>query len=80
MRELRPSVAIARGTGRVATLPYSLREDLDAVTFTPIGGKGPMTWADSLIANYTDGIVVLHRGRIVYERYFGALRSLKRLV
>jgi len=32
-----------------------------------------MTWADSLIANYTDGIVILHRGRIVYERYLGAL-------
>ena len=32
-----------------------------------------MTWAESLDANYTDGIVVLHRGRIVYERYFGAL-------
>jgi CubicO group peptidase (beta-lactamase class C family) len=32
-----------------------------------------MTWADSLLANYTDGIVVLHRGRIVYEPYFGAL-------
>ena len=32
-----------------------------------------MTWAQSLDANYTDGILVLHRGRIVYERYFGAL-------
>jgi CubicO group peptidase (beta-lactamase class C family) len=34
-----------------------------------------MTWADSLVANYTDGIIVLHRGRIVYERYFGALTA-----
>jgi hypothetical protein len=33
-----------------------------------------MTWAESLAVNHTDGIVVLHRGRIVYERYFGALR------
>ena len=32
-----------------------------------------MTWEQSLAANYTDGIVILHRGRIVYERYFGAL-------
>ena len=32
-----------------------------------------MTWGESLLANYTDGILVLHRGRIVYERYFGVL-------
>ena len=32
-----------------------------------------MTWAESLLANYTDGILILHRGRIVYERYFGVL-------
>jgi hypothetical protein len=34
-----------------------------------------MTWEASLAASYTDGIVVLHRGRIVYERYFGVLRD-----
>lgn len=32
-----------------------------------------MTWEQSLKANYTDGILVLHRGQVVYERYFGAL-------
>ena len=32
-----------------------------------------MSWAQSLEANYTDAIVVLHRGRVVYERYFGVM-------
>jgi hypothetical protein len=32
-----------------------------------------MSWRESLEANYTDGIVILHSGQIVYERYFGAL-------
>ena len=32
-----------------------------------------MTWAQSLAANYTDGIVVLHNGAVVYERYAGCL-------
>jgi CubicO group peptidase (beta-lactamase class C family) len=45
------------------------------VTFTPIGQRTPMTWAAAFDANYTDGIVVLHRGRIVYERYAGALTA-----
>jgi CubicO group peptidase (beta-lactamase class C family) len=74
-RELVPTVEVSRGTAPVYELPRAERTDLDAVTFTPIGGNAPMTWAESLVQNYTDGIVVLHRGRIVYERYFGALKS-----
>ena len=75
MREFRPTVAVSRGSGPVWNLPSALRSDLDGVTWVPMGGTTPLTWADSLLANYTDGIVVLHRGRIVYEKYFGALSS-----
>ena len=53
----------------------ALRADIDAVSFQPMGRADTMTWAQSLDANYTDGIVVLHRGRIVYERYFGVLTA-----
>lgn len=74
-REFHPTVEVPRGAGPVSRLPAALRSDLDAVTFVPMGATKPVTWADSLIANYTDGIVVLHRGRIVYERYFGALSA-----
>jgi CubicO group peptidase (beta-lactamase class C family) len=73
-RELVPTVEVSRGSGAVAELPRAERGDLDAVTFTPLGGGAPMTWAESLVQNYTDGIVVLHHGRIVYERYLGALK------
>jgi CubicO group peptidase (beta-lactamase class C family) len=72
-RELRPTTLVSRGTSPSRPLVAAERKDLDAVTFLPIGGKMPMSWADSLVANHTDGIVVLHHGRIVYERYFGAL-------
>lgn len=71
-RQLRPTVKIARD-GPISPLPHAGRSDLDAVTFTPTGGSAPMSWQQSLLANYTDGIIVLHKGRIVYERYFGAL-------
>ncbi len=74
-REVMPSAEVLRGTGPVAPLARAERDDLDAVTFMPLGGSTKLTWADSLAANYTDGIVVLHRGRIVYERYFGALAA-----
>ncbi len=72
-RELMPTVAVPRGSGPIWELPSVPRADLDAVTFVPLGGGAPMTWADAFVVNYTDGIVVLHRGRIVYERYAGAL-------
>ena len=55
----------------MTALPRAERADIDALTFQPIGRNGTMTWAQSLAANYTDGILILHRGRIVYERYFG---------
>ncbi|HEY6925513.1 MAG TPA: serine hydrolase [Steroidobacteraceae bacterium] len=74
-RELRPTILLSRGPGPIAQLRRAPRPDLDSVTFVPIGGTRPMTWAESLVANYTDGIVVLHRGHIVYERYFGALTA-----
>jgi len=73
IRRLVPTTNVRRGDGPVRVLPRADRDDIDAVTFTPIGAGAPMSWAESLAANYTDGIVVLHRGRIVYERYFGAL-------
>ena len=74
-RMLYPTVGVSRGSGKVADLPRALRSDLDAVTFTPIGGNQTMTWAQSFDANYTDGVVVLHKGRIVYERDGPALTA-----
>ena len=73
--QLLPTSRVARGDGGVCALPRADRDDLDTVTFRPIGSSNTMTWAESLAANYTDGIVVLHRGRIVTERYFGALSA-----
>lgn len=72
VRELVPTAAVSRGSGPVAALPRAERDDLDAVTFTTLDGRA-MIWGEAFAANYTDGVVVLHRGRIVYERYFGAL-------
>ena len=73
MRELVPTVNVSRGAGPVAVLPRAERAEIDSIAYTPLGATAASTWRESLEANYTDGIVVLHRGRIVYERYFGAL-------
>jgi CubicO group peptidase (beta-lactamase class C family) len=73
VRQLLPTCLVSRGDAMVTEVPRAERADIDDLKFQPMGSSEPMTWAQSLLANYTDGILVLHRGRVVYERYFGAL-------
>ena len=73
-RQLMPTVNVSRGIGPPKVLPRAIRSDIDDMTFTRFGADRQMTWHESLLANYTDGIVILHKGRVVYERYFGVLR------
>ena len=80
-RRLVPTVEVSRGTMAPRTFPVALRDDIDAMTFQPMansGFDGPIRWEQSLLANFTDAIVVLHRGTIVYERYFGVTGSATR--
>ncbi len=77
IRQFVPTRVVARGSAPVIELPKAERTDINAITFQPIGSAKTMTWAESLDANYTDGILVLHQGRIVYERYFGVLKPEK---
>ncbi len=72
MTELGPAVTVWRGGNRATEIPRAEHGNLDQVAFETLDGKR-MTWGQSLTANYTDGIVVMQRGRIVYEKYFGAL-------
>lgn len=73
-RQLMPTINVSRGLGAPVPLAFALRKDIDAITFTPLGASASMTWDQSLAATYTDGIVVMHRGQVVYERYFGVLK------
>lgn len=74
MRESCPTVNVWRGPGPVSALPYALRDDIDVLDFVPLGAQAPMRWRESLAVNHTDGLVVLHRGRIVYEYFDGPLK------
>jgi CubicO group peptidase (beta-lactamase class C family) len=73
LRELMPTAVVARRDAPIVALPRAERDDLDEITFQPLGGDATMTWRESLLANFTDGLLILHKGRIVYERYFGVL-------
>ena len=69
MQELTPSVRVIKGNNQVYKFPVNFNEQIDSVTFKSLTGDS-YTWASSLEANYTDGIIVLHKGKLVYEKYF----------
>jgi CubicO group peptidase (beta-lactamase class C family) len=76
MRELLPSATVWRGAGASERFNAPVASDMaaiDALKFTDLNGRAT-DWLRSLEDTYTDGIVILHRGRCVYERYFGALQ------
>ncbi len=76
IRELMPTTEVSRGIGAPSELNYELDKNIDAITFTPTGSNRSMTWQESLDANYTDGIMILHHGKVVYERQNGCLNEL----
>lgn len=70
VRDLIPTARIRRGEGPVRKLPRDDR-DLSGVAFE-VGGR---RWdLDRMLEQtYTDGFLVLHRGRVVTERYLNGM-------
>lgn len=75
MRQLMPTVEVSRGLDAPRPMVYQLDADIDKLEFLPWGEKKKMSWKASLQKNYVDGILILHKGNIVYEKYFGALNE-----
>lgn len=76
-RQLMPTVNI-EGASKKADLKISKANfDINSIKFKKLFSKEEMTWNESLLENYTDGIIVLHRGEIIYEKYFGILNPEK---
>ncbi len=75
IRELMPTKQVSRGLDTPVALQYALDEGIDTVAFTPIGGGERMTWKEALGVNYTDGMLIMHKGKVVYEYYTGCLKQ-----
>jgi CubicO group peptidase (beta-lactamase class C family) len=71
IRELIPTARISRAAGRPRPLPRA-EQDLSALRFR--SGDRDLTVAEALAETWTDGLLVLHRGRIVTEQYFNGMR------
>ena len=75
IRQLVPTIDVWRGSGPASALPRDV-QDLGKVKATTMDGRA-ITFGDALDLTYADGVVVLHRGRLVFERYSGALQPHK---
>ena len=73
MRQFMPTVNVSRGLGASIPILTNFNRDIDKVKFVPLGETKAMTWEESLEKVYADGVIVMHHGKIVYEKYFGAL-------
>jgi hypothetical protein len=69
MREFTPTARVAGAGG--TPLPRAVDDDLDGVRFAPLGREGTITIGEALLEAFTDGVLVLHRGTVVFERWFG---------
>ncbi|MGK7907127.1 MAG: serine hydrolase domain-containing protein [Synechococcus sp.] len=77
-QQLMPTKMVSRGLSPLMPLESTEVGGIDEVTFVPLGATEPMTWKQSLSANFTDGMLVMHHGKVVYETYSGCLDPTKR--
>lgn len=68
-REIGPTANVWHGDQAVYRLPVHL-QPLDNLSFVDEKAQDA-SWADMLNRTYTDSVLVLHKGHIVYEKYFG---------
>ena len=68
-REMLPTVRVAGGNA--APLPRAIDESLSGLTFTPLGSDTPMTLEQGLLGTYADGLLVVHKGQVILERWYG---------
>ncbi|MDX1737359.1 MAG: serine hydrolase [Alphaproteobacteria bacterium] len=75
LRELLPTREIPRKIGYTSYLNSNLKTGkINDLSFRPTGSATSISWKSSLAENYTDGILILHKGKIVYEYYNGCLK------
>lgn len=74
VREFLPTKAMPAADENRYSVQSALDPEIDNITFIPTGEDKPITWREALDKVYVDGVVVLHRGKIVYENYLGELK------
>lgn len=78
MSEFLPTTLVNRRNTATTPLEYAAGVPVESITFTPWGHDKPIPWSAGLLETYTDGMVVLHQGKVIYERYLGGFKGYHR--
>ena len=71
-RELGPTVNVWHGNGVTTPLSFAPKE-IEQLVFQDEFGKDT-TWGAMLATTYTDSVLVMHKGKVIYEKYVGISR------
>jgi hypothetical protein len=74
MRELGPTLAVSRGVQSPSKL-VAAHTTLDDTLSFETGPDSRTTLAQWQTNTYTDGLLVMHKGRVVYERYAAGMQA-----
>ena len=71
-RQMVPTVAVPRGLKAATALPASAQA-LPDIRYTPMGGVATCSWADMMEATYTDALLVMRQGQVLFEHFGGVM-------
>ena len=75
MADFLPTAVVSRGEGPAAQLPAAHR-DLDSVMLAPVApGETPVSVGSVMGTTETDGWMLMHRGTVLTEQYFGEMTA-----
>lgn len=75
MADFLPTAKISRGGGEAADLPAAHR-DLDSILVpAAVPGQPPVNVGSVMATTETDGWMLLHRGQVLTEQYFGQMAA-----
>lgn len=73
MREFFPTRDVPASDDFRYAVEVDMDHGIENIAFLPWGSDKAMTLRQSLDTNYVDGLIILHKGKIVYETYAGGL-------
>lgn len=78
MNEFLPTTLVNRRNTPSRALEYALDRQIEQLTVEPWGYGQTIDWQQVLDDTYTDGLLIMHQGKVVYEQYRGGFKDYER--